>query len=240
MIKNLAKRLTWRLGYDVMARGSRGRVVLIDTLQPLLARVQTVLDVGANKGQFRDYLRQEIGYGKCIISFEPNPDDYEVCRCRAEGDAMWEVYPWALGSSEGELSLNIMQDTVFSSFHAPRADVVALTGNEVVRKVRVPVRTLDNVIPALGIDLTATYLKCDTQGFDLEVFRGARQTLNDVVAIQTEVSLLPIYEDTPDFLSAISELTSLGFAIAALSPVAYDRGAVIEYDCVLLNKRLMS
>jgi hypothetical protein len=50
--------------------------------------------------------------------------------------------------------------------------------------------------------------------------------------------MLPIYENCPDFASTISELRGRGFEVAALAPVSYHKGAVVEYDCVMLNNKM--
>jgi hypothetical protein len=74
----------------------------------------------------------------------------------------------------------------------------------------------------------------DTQGFDLQVFRGASGCLDMIFGIQSELSVRPIYESMPHYIEALEEYESVGFTLHSLHPVATEyNGAVIEYNCLL-------
>jgi hypothetical protein len=84
------------------------------------------------------------------------------------------------------------------------------------------------------------YLKIDTQGYDLEVIKGAASTLPTVLALQTELSFQPIYSNMPSFRDVLDLLTRQGFQISALCPVVHDSMLrLVECDCVLINARLL-
>jgi hypothetical protein len=53
------------------------------------------------------------------------------------------------------------------------------------------------------------------------------------VALQSEVSLIPIYESMPHRTESIAAFEQAGFGIAGMFPVNRAQGRVIEYDCVL-------
>jgi hypothetical protein len=84
------------------------------------------------------------------------------------------------------------------------------------------------------------YLKLDTQGHDLEVIRGAGDTLSStILALQTEASVIGIYQGMPGYIQAIQVLNERGFEITTLQPVARDRLLrVVEFDCVMRNMAL--
>jgi hypothetical protein len=98
----------------------------------------------------------------------------------------------------------------------------------------VAVRRLDDLVAeGLHVGPGGVWLKLDTQGWDLEVLRGAGRTLAWISGLQIELSALPIYEGSPDYLTVLNELRRLGFGIVALVPVTHDTaGRVIEFDCV--------
>jgi hypothetical protein len=56
----------------------------------------------------------------------------------------------------------------------------------------VAVRTLDVVLPVLQgrLGFDRPYLKFDTQGFDIEVLQGGRDTLGAVRALQTSPAFI--------------------------------------------------
>ena len=86
--------------------------------------------------------------------------------------------------------------------------------------------------------MQSTYLKIDTQGFDLQVIEGARQSLSLVAAVQTEVSVRPIYQGMPGFIEVYSALDAMGFDLTGLYPVTRDSFLrLVELDCVMVNRR---
>src|SRR5215218_10092126 len=103
----------------------------------------------------------------------------------------------------------------------------------------IEVRRLDEIAkrhPALS-GARRALLKTDTQGFDLEVIRGAGAFLTRTVAVQIELSVLPIYENVPCYQDVIDELTAIGFALSGLFPVTLDRDLrVIEFDGVFVRR----
>ena len=81
------------------------------------------------------------------------------------------------------------------------------------------------------------YLKLDTQGYDLEVIKGAENTLGEVRALQSEISILGIYSGMPDYLSSIKVFGEKGFDITGMFSVSRDKFLrVVEFDCVAINK----
>src|SRR6516162_3730174 len=81
------------------------------------ARIDLVIDVGANVGQFALALRY-IGYRGEILSFEPIPDAYAALARRMRGDERWHGRPIAIGDRVGEDTFNIMASPDYSSFRS--------------------------------------------------------------------------------------------------------------------------
>src|SRR5215210_4427790 len=78
-----------------------------------LYRVNCVLDVGANRGQYAKSLRL-LGYHGQIHSFEPVPGVFEVLAAAAAKDPKWTVHRMALGRADGELEMNMVPGTLSS------------------------------------------------------------------------------------------------------------------------------
>lgn len=202
--------------------------------------IDTVLDVGANKGQYRDMLRNDVGFEGKILSFEPVSKYAKMIKSRSQSDKSWKVYEFALGSTPGSAKINVMESPGLNSFLSPRTDEVPgfWKENPIVQEETVQIRTLDDVLAQEGIDCSkqGVYLKLDTQGFDLEVVKGGPVTLKHIKAMQTEASVRPIYSGMPTYLEAINNITECGFNLSSMFPVTYDgKLRVIELDCVFVR-----
>jgi FkbM family methyltransferase len=233
-VKHLACALYGALLPDEQAR----KLAFAHRLRRLFAqyRIDTVIDVGANLGQFRDFLRNGVGFKGHIDSFEPLPELCEQLKIRAAKDKNWTVHPCALGAEVGHTSINVTELSVFSSIRTPKK-----TGspqdqmNTVVKKLTVPISTLDAQYSKKR-DLSHAYLKLDTQGFDLEVVAGGSQKLAEIPLLQTEVSIRPFYEEMPTYIESIKAFEKRGFAIADLFLVSSDdKKRAMEFDCVMVR-----
>lgn len=201
-------------------------------------QVNCVLDVGANVGQYAKELRAG-GYRGRIASFEPTSAALPALRKAAAKDPKWDVYPFALGSEDTTAEINTDPRTLSSLLPASEfgqqwSDRLQHQGTETIQ-----VRRLDGVIDevAAGLDDLRGYLKMDTQGFDLEVFGGAKGCLDQVVALQSEVACVPIYEGMPRLQEQLSTYEGAGFEIAGMYQVSRDPSTlrVIEFDMVMVR-----
>ncbi len=229
-------------GYDLI-HVNRNHPTIESHLQRLFKAldINVVLDVGGNTGQYGKMLRQ-IGYQGRIVSFEPVPECYETLRSMA--DERWEVHNVALGSENSRIDLNITQASAFTSFLHPNDYARQIRGKEVpVVDIRqVDVRVLDDMLPEI---LSSTkgesfrvFLKMDTQGYDLNVFQGASDSLDLICGLQSEISIIPLYEKMPDYIEAITTFRKKGFELTGLYPVTRDHDSLflVELDCVMKKK----
>ena len=56
-------------------------------------------------------------------------------------------------------------------------------------------------------------LKIDTQGYELEILKGAEQTLKYIEAIYAEVSLVELYKNQPLFDEIFKYIKKSGFSV---------------------------
>ena len=205
ILKDSVLKVSRSFGYDIVPLREMKERDFALHLRELLARldIDCVLDVGANAGQYHDFLRDRVLYDGTIVSFEPLSRHVEALRERSRSDGKWHIEGCALGSSEGSLQINVMVSDQFSSFLEPDHDRVGdYAGLNVADHTEtVAVRTLDGVLPALQerLGFQRPYLKIDTQGFDIEVLRGAAGSLPAMRALQTEASVRRIYKGMPGY-----------------------------------------
>ena len=201
--------------------------------------IDCVLDVGANVGQYGQFLR-DIGFSGHIVSFEPVKAVFDLLQKKADADPKWTCYNLALSDESHSKDINVYAGTQFCSFldtseYAKKmwADV-AIATKEAVKLVR-----LDDIFSELKNKLECRnfYLKLDTQGFDLKVFHGARESLKHIHAMQSELSLISVYEGMQRSFAGIEQYCEAGFFISGMYPINVEHSlAVIEYDCVLVKR----
>jgi FkbM family methyltransferase len=243
IVKDSVLKVSRSLGYDIVPLREMKERDFALHLRELLARsaIDCVLDVGANVGQYHDFLRDKVLYEGPIISFEPVSRHVELLRERAQADGDWHIEGYALGAKDGSLPINVMVSDQFSSFLEPdNSRVRDFEGLNVPCHVEtVTVRTLDVVLPALRkrLGFERPYLKLDTQGFDIEVLQGSRDSLGAVRALQTEASVIGIYKGMPGYVEIIRYLDEHGFDITGFYPVSRDSSLrLVEFDCVMINR----
>lgn len=135
------------------------------------------VDVGANAGVFSHLLRI-VNPSTVIHAYEPLPDMTErLERIVLTNDEESRIVSAAAGSVEGTATLYASRpdDT--------HASLVASNENE--HRYDVPVVTLDTSLPGRDI----TLLKIDTEHFELEVLKGAKETLKRCQFLILEIHL---------------------------------------------------
>ena len=239
-MKDILRKLLHTVGY-VLYRYPDACERLMPHLKMLLPRyrIDTVIDVGANVGQFASAVRG-LSPNVYIHSVEPNPDVYKTLEAQAASDKRWLTYECALGRSRGKVILNVTAASDFSSclsvneFGTKRFN----EGVEITGAVEVDLKTLDEMVDGIPPEVAGTrlLLKLDTQGFDMEVLLGAVEALKNVQVIITEASLQPIYAGAKLFPEVLEFMATNGFTLSGFFPVSRSENlAIIESDCVFVR-----
>ena len=239
----LHNKIAHLFGYELIRKRKLGHLIAASHLEIMLRalEINCVIDAGANRGDYGALLR-DIGYTGLIISFEPVNAICDGLRSRAARDEQWHVYQYALGSADERKAINVTSATGFTSFHRANAYGHRRFGNkqvDIARQEDVEVRRLDGLFETLGLSHDTSslriFLKMDTQGYDLEVFKGAGGVLDYVHGLQSELSVRHIYEGMPDYIDALTEFREKGFEVTGMYPVSRDHesGVVIEFDCMM-------
>ena len=197
--------------------------------------------VAAGEGEFAIDLRRH-GYHGRIVSFEPVPDTYSHLSQRAAHDRQWVTYNLALGAEAGTLPMQVPgMSTIssLSSFHAAsQHGLQPFPGPHNATRHALSIERLDAVFAesVVGLANPRVYLKMDTQGWDLEVLKGAAGCLDYILALQSEMAVWPLYEGSPDYTEAVPFIRNLGFEISTIVPGYRDSDRqdlqLVEFDCV--------
>jgi FkbM family methyltransferase len=230
-----ARRGMARLGLHVERFPPRHNLMTLVVRILERAGVATVLDMGANRGQWAERLRM-FGYRGRIISFEPDPIPFTALAERVRSDPRWSAVNSAVGASTGRVEFNASDDSAVSSLFTPRPEYLLRNpAGRTLRKELVSVTRLDGMLN----EISATdplFLKSDAQGGELGVLEGAGGLMDRVVGVQVELSVRPIYDGSPDHQLVAAALAAQGFVPAGFFTVDWDASLrLVEYDGVFVR-----
>lgn len=203
-------------------------------------QVDTVLDVGANSGQYALDLRMAAYKGR-IISFEPLSQPFLILERNASKDPLWDCRQCALGDCDGTIRINVAGNSGASSSVLPmlKSHRDAFPPANYIGTEDVPICQLDSLATRLMDPNAVAFLKIDVQGFEKQVIKGGQSILNNrVVGLQLELSFLPLYEGGMLIREALDLAYSFGFTLTELVPGFRDPrdGRLLQADGIFLRE----
>jgi FkbM family methyltransferase len=200
-------------------------------------KIDVVLDVGANIGQFGQKLREQ-GYRGRIVSFEPIKSVFDTLKSVAGADGHWEAYNYALGATPAQSPIRVSEATVYSSMLDQTSGAKQFDqSSKVVREEIVEIKRLDDIFASFkGHNI---FLKIDTQGFEQEVLNGAQLSLKGILCVQMELPIVHLYQGVWSLPEALIYMSKRGFIVAQVRPINFENPeqvALLEIDCVFRRK----
>jgi FkbM family methyltransferase len=232
----LSRRLFRSVGVDVEPFGPRSIPWQLRRLFRTRA-IGTILDVGANRGQFGLSMR-DLGFGGVIHSFEPVPEVFQALQKTATRDRNWHPHPLAIGAVRERATFNVGRFDQTSSLKRVAAEqAVTHKVLEVAREIEVEVDTLDHFLRTERLPLNDILLKIDVQGAELDVLEGARESFPGMRAIYCETSFEKTYIGEADFVTLIERLQAHGFRLNGVAPVYFhpERMSIMQVDALLVR-----
>jgi FkbM family methyltransferase len=201
-------------------------------------KLRTVVDVGANVGQWSNMLLNCITPEKLII-IEPMPDAFAVLQQKLGNDPRVQLHNIAIGERESVETLKITRDTTGASLLRPREEMRAVIGSNwtVTSEVQVKMTTLDQLL----VDLAeVSLLKIDVQGYEKPLLAGAKQTLAKTKFVLVELNFMSQYDGGSWFGDVHEILTrDFGFFLANASAPQVLNGRASMVDGLYVNPNLV-
>ncbi len=235
-LKNLVRAAVNRTGFDVIRVHNSPKRTLLGLAA---LDVGTVIDVGANQGQFARLVSGFFPRAH-LYCFEPLPGPFEALSNWAKTqDGRVRCFPMALGDQEGEAEMHLHDQ------HTPSSSLLQATETchrlypqtRAESMARIRVSTLDQALEShIGAMPEAILLKLDVQGFEDRVLRGGTQVLSRCRAVVLEVCLDLLYQGQADFFQLVELLTRAGFRYAGNLDQTYgEDGRVVYLDALFTN-----
>jgi hypothetical protein len=100
----------------------------------------------------------------------------------------------------------------------------------------VAVQRLDSIFDEHVPAGAKVFAKLAVQGWDIEVLNGAAGCLGKLLALQSIVSVIPLYEGMPSWVDSLANMRRFGFELTGMFPILYkDSFRVVEFDAVMVR-----
>lgn len=196
--------------------------------------IRTVLDIGANTGQFAAKIRAILP-DSFIFSFEPLGEAHALLLSEMGEDPAFKAFNFALGDENARTEINRSRFSPSSSLrrmldlHTAAWPYTAEAGTE-----EIELRSLDALDLAIEPNLL---VKIDVQGFEDKVIAGGRTTIGAAACVVTEVSFQRLYEAQPLFDEIYLTLREMGFEYRGNWDQLPDPrdGKLLQADAIFIN-----
>jgi FkbM family methyltransferase len=241
MLKRFMNDLLGIVGYRIVStKTSVARDISLGRYDWLRKRhISTVIDVGANTGQFASNARR-IYPAATIYSFEPLAACFEQLNRQAERLQPMHCFPFALGSTNASENIHVNTESASSSmFTLGDRHKEAFPSARQSREEQVEVRTLDSVSSELQCK-PGILIKIDVQGYELEVLKGSERILSETDTLIVETSFSRLYEGQPLFQDIYQFLSDRKFTYAGNFGKIVDpaNGEILQEDSVFFRNEV--
>lgn len=238
-MNTIIKSALHKIGIDVRKRRNCPEYSLLGIRQ---MPIETILDIGANTGQFARDIRKHFPEA-AIVCFEPLPDAHRNLKSWADGDGRALALNCALGDEEGTVSMyRHTEHSVSSSLLSTTKEGEALYPKTIAQEsIEVAVRRLDEIPEVSSGRLRGDVLvKIDVQGYEDRVICGGRATIGAAKACIVELNVAHLYDGQCGIYSLMGLFDELGFSYAGnLTQVCSPTdGRVVYVDAVFFSRSM--
>lgn len=199
------QRAAWRLGLR------HGVALASEHLEVIrMARPGTLIDIGANKGQFSVALRGLFPNTR-IIAFEPLKTQADIFQRLFRSDPSVELQPYAIADVSGTANFHITDRPDSSSLFGINKSQSDAFGVCEASSVTVELRRLDQCVDLASLP-KPILMKIDVQGAELRVLKGI-DDFSSIDFLYIELSFVELYDGQPLASEVIEYARTKGMAL---------------------------
>jgi len=205
-------------------------------------RIRTVLDIGANTGQFAQMIALACPHLKALHSFEPLADCQVSLRQALSGDNRHFIHNFGFGNKSETVLFNHAKFSPCSSILTPRPLLIEDHPDAgIIHQETVEIRTLDEWAADNELE-PEILIKIDVQGYENHVISGGANTLKTARFVIVEVPFSQLYDNQPMFHEVYMMLYNLGFEFKGTTGQNVRKldGNILEADALFENMNLES
>ncbi len=160
--------------------------------QGLNLEVKGCIHIGAHEGQ--EYpLYKKFGFNN-LLFYEALPDNFKKLESNVSNDMWIDIRNVALGNTNGTIEMHLEDRCLSSSMLKPKHHLeqypqIKFEKTETVNITRLDDEEFDRSL--------YNFINIDVQGYELEVFKGAEETLKGIDLVLTEINKEEMYEGCP-------------------------------------------
>lgn len=198
---------------------------------------ETVLDVGANKGQF-SLLALELFPKRIIHAFEPLARPRAKMKAIIGDSASMHIHDVALGEIASSQTMHVTAKDDSSSLRSiTELQSKLFTGTHEVGEQQVKVLPLTSCLREEEL-VPPVLMKLDVQGYELEALKGSAPYLKHISWIYAECSFTELYNGQALFDKVAEFLRGYGFLTRSIHNVVYGpEGIALQADILFERPR---
>jgi FkbM family methyltransferase len=170
-------------------------------LRSILKKGDCFVDVGANIGLMSIFAAECVGREGKILAFEAHPKTAILLQENIELNGLKniQVCQYALGSTEGKTH-------IYDNWQVNRGGASLVVKTDASEAYEIDIHSMDQVFPA---DRIPKAIKIDVEGFELEVLKGATETIrkhHPVLIVELSENRSNVHDSSVELIDFIKSL----------------------------------
>lgn len=214
-----------KFGFDIIKfrKNEMGIYPFYDMAKFVKSDNPMLFDIGANVGQtIKDF--KEVFKKSTIHAFEPSSDTFEILKKNTSNYKNIHLWNFGLGATNGDLILNEFNLSNTNSF----LEINNTNPKNLKKQTQVKVTTVDKFSEEQKIQ-AIDVLKIDTEGFELEVFKGAEKLFNagKIGLLFFEVSFVDSHNNMPSLSELWNFAIKKNFELVSIYPAVHRKNMAV-------------